>query len=345
MFSPLFFLSWTLQAVFCGFAIAFAADGDRTPAQRLLPASATFVSLTCTGLFLLEERFFSSLMLNFSVSAADLILLFASLIVYWRRPGPLNEMFRLVTLTTFLTSLLWFTCSPSSLFLAVLFFPEAQVPTYHFWGGISFLAVLLLTSLLVGIVLTRHRPSTPPALNRKWGRPSFFALGLVGFGLIAVLYFAPPLQTTFVLQKRQHTMDLYHEMTGLCYQVKIADYERAVEGESSIYPADIDAKNTGEYLHFLASNGYLTTPLTVDAGEIEIGNVSRSDPDTTIFLRSTGTQLDIHTLIDQLGGVPNYAHGFLSFKKNGRGQFYRDEKRGAPEVGSEPPRTPIFLPN
>jgi hypothetical protein len=343
MFFPLFFLSWTLQAVFCGFALAFAANGERKAAQRLVPAITALVSLTCFALFLLNQQFFSGLVLNLSVSAAELTLLFASLCLNWQARGTLNALFRLINLGTFLTSLLWFIGSPSNFFLAVLFFPNAQILEYHAGGAAVFGVIFLSTALAVGITLARSKAPVAPAAPNHPRRFSYFVLGLLGCGLLAAIYFSNALQTMIILKKREHTMQLYQTLPGLVMEIRMADSERMEENESSIYPADLGIKTVRVYIDFLRSNGYIEKSLLFDPNEIEIGNISRNDPDQTIFILTNQVQYDIHTMIDNIGGVPDYAHGFILIRKDGKGEFYRDEKKGSPELGIDPPRVPPYL--
>ena len=343
MFFPLFFLSWILQAVFCGFAVIFATNGERLMAQRLVPAMAALVSLICIGLFLINQDFFSGLFLNLTVSVAQLALLFASLSLYWQARGTLNTLFCLVTIGTFFTSLLCFVGTPSNFFLALFFFPEAQIFKYHAAGFMVFSLIFLGTAFVAGLALTQSKVSPVSATPNLPRRRSYFALGLIGCGLLFAIYYSPALQTIIIVKKREHTMQLCKAMQNLAYEIKQTDLERSLEGKSSIYPADLGIRSVRGYLDFLIANGCLKEPLLINANELEIGNVSRTDPDETIFLQANRTQYDIHTMITNIGGVPNYAKGFLLFRKNGQGDFYRDEKRKFPELGKEPLRTPSYL--
>jgi hypothetical protein len=342
MFFPLLYLSWGLQAIYAGFAAAFAMDGRRSPVQRLLPVTAAFISLTCTALFLLSQNFFSGLFLNFGVSVTELALFFASLVIVWRIQSRIETCFRIVNLGTFLTSLLWFAMSPSCFFLPLLFFPDADLPAFHFTFltayGLTFAATLGTLA-----VVRRQRPEQSGTQIHQMHRPPRLIIGLLGTGLVVAIYFSPAIQTLVIEHARNHTFKVSQAARDLAHALSFADEERRASGERSVYPADNGITSASEYIRFLRKNGYLREDLPVDPSEFDFANVSRSDPGQTLLVRSKAVQYDIHTMYDG-SPPPDYKRGFIVAQKDGGGNdFIRGEKKDAPEIETLPPRTPAFL--
>ncbi len=147
------------------------------------------------------------------------------------------------------------------------------------------------------------------------------------------------------MAERDYTFKVMHDSIVIARQVFFEDESRMERNEPSIYPADLGITSTEEYVEFLRKNEYLFDPLETDLSAISIGNVSRSDPENTILVLSTGNMRDIHTMIHNLGsGPPDYKKGYIAFKKNRNGQFYPlNERHNEALVGADPPRTPAFL--
>jgi len=151
-------------------------------------------------------------------------------------------------------------------------------------------------------------------------------------------------ETAKVMRQRNLSLKVFQDAMNIAIVVQANDEELERAGKPSIWPADLGMKDSWEYIRFLKSKGYIEFLPKTPPGSLQIGNVSRDSSGNTIFVMSTGTMLDVHTMIHIIGGVPNYSKGFIAFRKNGKGQFYRDAERSNHDrIGEEPILSPPFL--
>lgn len=149
--------------------------------------------------------------------------------------------------------------------------------------------------------------------------------------------------TRYVLDQRNKTMKVFEDSRRLAFAIAETDAERAAKNQPSIYPRDLGTLSSMEYFSYLHAQGIIKKiPSTIQ--NLRIGNISRSDDSSTIFIISIGTMRDIHAMIHSIGGVPNYQKGFLSIQKGGKGQFYPSSAPLA-STGLKPPCNPPFLSN
>ena len=176
--------------------------------------------------------------------------------------------------------------------------------------------------------------------GKKMRRSSFiFLIGL--FVLFCGLPIWNKMMTMIITAERDHTMKMFEDAQSLAYAVLEADSDRESKALASIYPRDLGITSGGAYLAYLEQQGVISfIPKT--SRSIRISNVSRSDSADTIFLTSIGTMRDIHTMIHNIGGYPNYKKGYISVRKNGTGQFYASTVP-LESTGQEPPNEPHFL--
>ncbi len=169
-----------------------------------------------------------------------------------------------------------------------------------------------------------------------------FLLALIGLAaLLCVPALWNKIMTKRILSERDHTMKLIQDAQTLAFAILEVDSERESKGLPSIYPRDLDLDSGKAYLSYLLEHGFISAvPNT--SPSMRVANLSRSDSADTIFVTSIGTMRDIHTMIHNLGGYPNYKKGFLSIKKNGNGQFYASSV-ALSATGQEPPIQPQFL--
>jgi hypothetical protein len=153
------------------------------------------------------------------------------------------------------------------------------------------------------------------------------------------------LSNSRILKERDYTFHVMHDSAILASRITSADLERQAHGEPSIYPKDLGITDTDTYIRFLKKNEIFYEPLKTNLHALSFGNVSRNDPPDTIFILSSDTMRDIHTMIHQIGvGVLDYTRGFIAFRKNGEGQFYKSTERSdTSRVGFDPPRKPTYL--
>ncbi|CAN5705151.1 hypothetical protein BH09VER1_BH09VER1_43600 [soil metagenome] len=153
-------------------------------------------------------------------------------------------------------------------------------------------------------------------------------------------------ETAHIMRQRDLTLQVFGDASNIAQTVSANDENLARDGKPSIWPADLGMKSAMEYLKYLQKQGYLDQAYQAPTGSLLIGNLSRNSPDHTIFVMSTGTMRDIHTFISSAGGVPNYATGFVAFRKDGKGQFYSDKEReNHVRIGVQPSGDPEYLPN
>jgi hypothetical protein len=329
-------VSWVMLAMYCGTALVLAAQDGRSHAQRFLAGAGAITILIVTAIFCLDQDFLSNLGEGAPLlSLAVLVLLFASLVACRGATDCLGRRFGLLNLLALAVSFVWF--FSISFFLPLMGFPAGSVVGAHLLFALVF-AVMSWAS--ISWARRASLREAPTNVRRPWfsGRlaPVWF---LVGGGFVWFVWLSPVIQTRLILRKREHTMRVYQAAIELTAMARV----ESSNADDSIYPADRGIRSVPAYLDYLRSHRLLDQPLGIDPGELSIGNVSWKDPNNTIFIRSTEDQLDIHTMIDNSGGVPNYAHGFILMQKGGKGQFYRNELKGKPALGAEPPRTPAYL--
>ena len=171
-------------------------------------------------------------------------------------------------------------------------------------------------------------------------RPFFIAL-IALVALLSVPFIWNEIMTARILGERDHTMRLFEEARTLAFAVLEADSDRESKGLPPIYPRDLGITSGKAYLSYLQQHCIISAvPKT--STSMRIANLSRSDSVDTIFVTSIGTMRDIHTMIHNIGGYPNYKKGYISVRKDGKGQFYAST---VPLVssGQEPPNEPHFL--
>jgi hypothetical protein len=333
---PFMVASWVTLATYCGYALVLAAADVRTPMQRIVPRACAIIMLASTAAFLLDQNFLFYLGTGAAVlSVTVLALLFASIIAYRSARDCLGRRFGLLSLLALAFSFVWFFFI--SFFLPLMWFPAGSVVGAHLLFALVFAVMLWASIAWARRASLRKAPANG---RRPWfsGRlaPVWF---LVGGLFIWFVWLSPVIQTRLILRKREHTMQVYQAAIGLA---AIARAE-SPSADDSIYPGDLGIKTVPAYLDYLSSHHLLDQPLGVDPSELSIGNVSWKDPDNTIFIRSTGDQLDIHSFVHNLGGVPHYAHGFVLMQKSGKGDFYRNDIKEKSSLGVDVPRTPAYL--
>lgn len=169
-----------------------------------------------------------------------------------------------------------------------------------------------------------------------------FALLLIALvALVCIPAVWNKIMTNKILGQRNLTLQCFEDAQGLAIAVLEADSDRESKGLASVYPRDLGLTSRNAYFSYLQQQGILST-IPKTGSSMRIANLCRPDSEDMIFVTSIGTMRNIHTMIHNLGGYPNYEKGFISIKKNGSGKFFQSSVPLS-ATGQEPTNEPYYL--